>query len=106
MSRSVSTGNTHEGFFAEYGICQVVIKTDTDAFHGFQIRCIEHIASHLKGINLFACREGVGIVSHGVALVVVADSVAEINGVGCIGFQRILQFHNNSLTGSLYLGHL
>ena len=53
-------------------------------FDRFQILRFQHMPRYLHGINGSSCRETVGIVSHRIALVVIADGIREVDGVGGI----------------------
>ena len=55
---------------------------------------------------MFACREGIGIITQGITLVIVADSVAEIDGIGGIGLQRVYQINHYLLALRLDFRHL
>src|SRR3712207_2344664 len=50
--------------------------------------------------------ETIGVVAQRIALVVIADGVAEVDGISGIGLQRVDKFHLDSLARGLYLGHL
>ena len=55
---------------------------------------------------MVARREAEGVVAHGVALVVVADGIAEVHGIGGVGFQRVFQVDGDSTACGLDVGHL
>ena len=87
-------------------VCQIVVKSHHDTLDGFEVAGVEHVSCHFEGIDLLACREAVGIVAHRVTLVVVCDGVAEVDGVGRVLLQGVLQFHDDSLTSSFDFRHL
>ena len=83
-------------------------KSHHHPLDGLQVLGIEHSAGHLHGVNHIARTERIGVLSHRVALVVVLDGIAEVDGVGGIGLQRIKEVHLHALAlgphvGSLYL---
>ena len=47
----------------------------------------------------------IGIAAHRVILVVIANGIAEVDGIGGIRHERILQFNHNLLSCSLDIGH-
>ena len=106
MSTTVCTRYTKHGLGLESRIGKILVKTHRDTLDGFQIAGVEHIARNLQGINLVARRETISKRAHGVTLVVVADGIAEVDGVGSVGFQRVLQLHDHLLSRSLDLRHL
>ena len=105
VASAVSTRDTQHRLRLEGRIRQVIIESHLDAFDGFQIAGIEHIARHLESIYPLTCRKTIGIVAHRVALVVVADGITEVDGIGGVLFQGILQLHHNLLTRCLNLWH-
>ena len=86
MSVGVSAGYAQQGFGTEGRVCQVVIQANEYACHGVQVLGTEHMTRHLECVGLLACREGKRIVTHRVVLVVVADGIAEVDGIRHIGF--------------------
>ena len=73
------------------------IKSHQYAFDRLQVLGVQTVAAHLKGVDMVACREAESVVAHGVALVVVADGIAEVNGIGCVVLERILQLYDDTL---------
>ena len=71
-----------------------------------QVLGVKDVTCHFKRVNLVAGGEGKGIVTHGVPLVVVADGIAEVDGVGGVLLERILQVDDDALASGLYFGHL
>ena len=106
MPATVCTRNSQQGLCLESRIGKIIIKTNHYALNRLEIAGIENITGNLESIYLLASRETIGIVSHGIILVVIADSIAEIDGISGIGHQRILQFNNYLLSCSLDIRHL
>ena len=48
--------------------------------------------------------EGVGIVAKGVSLVVVADGIGKVDGVGGVLLERVFQFNHDFLACALDVG--
>ena len=87
MTSFVSTRDAQQGLGAEGGIGQVIVKSNADALYGFQVFCIQHIASHLKGVNLLASRERISKITKRVALVIVTDGIAKVDSIGGVRLQ-------------------
>ena len=87
VSTTVGTRYTQHRFGLEGRISQIIIQAYHDALDGFEIAGIEHIARYFEGINLFACGEAIGIATHRVILVVIADGIAEVDGISGIRHQ-------------------
>ena len=106
MSRPVSAPDTYHGLLLESRVGQIAVQSDGDTLDGLQVLGIDDTACHLEGVNLLACGEDEGIVAHRVALIVVGDGIAEVDGIGAVGLQRVLQLHDNLLVDNLDFGHL
>ena len=85
---------------------KVIVETYHQSLDGLQVLGIQAITAHLKGVDMVAGRETEGVVAHGVALIVVADGVAKVHGIGGVGFQRVFQVDGDSTACSLDVGHL
>ena len=96
MSAAVGSRHPEHRLFLEGTVGQVAVESYEDAFDGFQIFGLEHIASHLHGVDVLSGREAVGVVAQRVALVVVGDGVGEIDGVGGIGFERVVELYGDA----------
>ena len=103
---AVSTRHTEHRLGLEGRISQITVETYENAFHWFQITGIEHIARHFHRVNLVACREAIGIVPQRITLVVITDGITEVNGIGGICLERVLQFHHNTFACLFDLRHL
>ena len=113
MAAAVGTGDTEQRRFEEKRIfvehrrcCRLKgigygMESDEDALDGFQVPGFEHIARNFKCIDSVPRRERVGIVSQWITLVIVGDSIREVDGVSGIGFQRVLQFYKDAFTARL-----
>ena len=51
----------------------------------------------IEGVEDVACGEGVGIVLEDIALMEVFDGVAEVDGIGGVGPEVLLEFDDNRL---------
>ena len=105
MTSTVCTRDTHQWFRGKNSVRQIIIESDGDTFYRLQVAGIQHITSNLEGINLLTCREGKGIVTQGVALIIIGNGVTEVDGIGSVLLQCILQFHHNLLAGTLDFRH-
>ena len=83
----------------------VGIQAHQDALDRLQILGFEHTSRHLHGINHLARGETVGIVSHRIALVVIADGIREVDGIGGVGLEGIDERNGDSLSASLDFRH-
>ena len=106
MATTVGLRYSQHRLGLEGRICHITIKSDFYPLYRFQIACIKHISGYLKRINLIAGRETVSIVTHRIPLIVIADGIAEIDGVSGVLFQRVLQLHYDFLTRGIDLWHL
>ena len=102
---TVGTWHTDHGLGLESWVSQIIIQSYEDALYWFQITGIEYIARYLHRIDLLACREAIRIVSQRITLVVVYDSITEVYRISGVRLERVLQLHNNPLTGILDLRH-
>ena len=106
VAAAVCPRHTQQGLGLEGGVGQIVVESHEDALDWLQVAGIEHIARHLERVDPLTCGEGEGIVAHRITLVVVADGIAEVHGIGCVLLQRVLQFHHDLLACALDLRHL
>ena len=81
---TVGTAHSQHRFGAESRIGMVGIQSHQDTLDRFQILRFQHISRYLHRINGSTCRETIGVVSHRIALVVVADGIREVDGIGGI----------------------
>ena len=81
---TVGTAHSQHRLGSEGRIGMVGIQSHQDTLDRFQILRFQHMARYLHGINGSSRRETVGIVSHRIALVVIADGIREVDGVGGI----------------------
>ena len=100
----VGACHTEHGQGGESGVGKVVIESHEDTLDGFEGLGIDDIACHFQRVDHITGGETVGVVAHRVALVVVGDSIGEIHRVGGVGDQRVLDFHGDTIAGSLDLG--
>ena len=105
-SAAVGARDALQRLTGEDGVGEIAVESHQDAFYWFQVLGIKHISRHLHGVYLLAGREAVGIVAQGIALVVVGDGVAEVDGIGGIGLERVFQLDDDALSGRLDFGHL
>jgi len=101
----VGARHAQQWFGAEGRVGQVVVESHHDAGHGVQVLGAEHVARYFQRIGLLAGRESKGVVAQGVVFVVIADGVAEVNSIGHVGLQCILQFHDYFLALGGNVGH-
>ena len=106
MTATIRAGNAEQRFCAESRVGQIGIKTYADALDRLEIRSIYHIARHLEGINLFARREGIGIITQWVVFIVICNSITEVNRISGVGYQRVLQLYHDLLSRCLDFRHL
>ena len=102
---AVGARHPEEGFGGKGRVIQVVVQPHQDTLDGFEVHGIEHRTRHLEGVDALACREAIRIVAHRIALVVVGDGIREVDGIGCILLERILQFYHDFLSCRLYFRH-
>ena len=81
---TVGTAHSQHRLGSEGRIGMVGIQSHQDTLDRFQILRFQHMPRYLHGINGSSRRETVGIVSHRIALVVIADGIREVDGVGGI----------------------
>ena len=67
------------------------------ALDGFEVGGIEDAAGNLQRVDLRAGGEGVGIVAQRVVLGEVVDGIAEVDGIGGVRLQRVLQLDDDAL---------
>ena len=97
-SATVGACHTQKGLGGKGTVGKMTIEPHEDTLHRFEVLCIKNCPRHFKRIYLSASRETVGIVAHGVTLIVIGDGVREIDGIGCALFQRILERHDNAFS--------
>ena len=93
---TVGIGNGHH-----LGAHNPYLRTDNGLFV-----LVEHIAAHFHRVDFRTGREAIGVVAQRVALVVIGDGIGEVDGIGDIRLQRVLQFHFDALTRRLDFRHL
>ena len=106
-SGAVRTRDAAEGTLVEDGVVEERVdgeEADQHSLDGFQVGCIEHSARDFHGVYLAASAEAVGVVAHRVALVVVHDSVAEVDGVGGVSLQRVVERNLHVFAFGAYIG--
>ena len=106
VSARVGTSHTQHRFLDEARVFHLAIQSYEYSLDWFEIVCLHHVSRHLESVDVVAGREAVGVIAQGIALVVVADGIGEVDGVGGVGFQRVLQLHLYLLAGRLYFGLL
>ena len=96
MASAVGACDAQQRLGAEYRVGRVgLVESHGDALHGFEVFRLQNIAADLHRVDFPTRRKAVGIAAEWVALVVVGDGVGKVDGVGCVGLQRVLQFHEN-----------
>ena len=73
------------------------MQADDDVLHRLQVLGPQDDARHGQRVNLVACRERKGVAVQLVALVVVFDSVREVDDVGGVFFQGVTELHRHLL---------
>ena len=102
---AIGTAYTQHRLGLEGRIGMICVKTYQNTLDRLQILRFEHISRHLHRIDNFAGSETVGIVSHRIALVIIADGIGEVDGIGSIRLERIYQRNLNMLARSLDFRH-
>ena len=113
VAPAVGARNANHGFRGEERVALSAyltlrngrIEPHENTLDGLQILSFEHIARHFHRVDGLPRGEAVGVVAHRVVLVVVADGIGEIDGVGGVRFQRIKQLHLYVLSAGLDFGH-
>ena len=105
VATTVSTRDAQQRLGLESRVGEVIVKSHHHTLDRFKVAGIKHIAGHLKGINLLACGESIGVRPHRIAFIIISDGVTEVNGIGGVLLQRVLQLHNDFLARSLDLCH-
>ena len=105
MSLAVGARHPKERLRLKGAVGQIVIQSHENAFDRLHVRCLDNVSGDFQGVNLSARGETVGKISQRVSLVVVTDGVAEIDGVGGVGLERVLQFHDDALACRLDFRH-
>ena len=109
MATAVGAPQTQERRLAEKAVVPKAVagnQTHKDAFDRFQIGRRQHVARYLHRVDDVAGGEGEGVVAHRVALVVVLHSVGEVDGVGGVGLERVVEVHANLLALGTHVGGL
>ena len=104
-SCAIGAGHAVEGAGREGRVGRIAVESDKDALDGFKVARCQHAARDLHSVQLVACGEVVGEIAQGVALRGVGDGVGEVDGVGCVGQERVHEGHRNFLAQDLYFGH-
>ena len=84
---AVGACETKHWLRGERTVLQVGIESYENALDRFHVLRLHHIARHLKGVDMVAGGEAIGIVAQRIAFVVVGNGVREINGVGGVRHQ-------------------
>ena len=98
---SVGPCHAQHRFCLEGRVGGVGIETYENALDGFQVLCLDHKTGHFHCVYLLAGRETVGVVAQGISLIVVADGIAEVDGIGSVFAQAVFQFHGDAFAGAL-----
>ena len=104
-SSTVRTAYTQHRLGLERRISLIIIETYENTLDRFQILSLQHISRNLHRINDGTCRKTIGIVAHRISLVVVADSIREVDSISGIGFQRIDKRNMNTLSCAFDFRH-
>ena len=96
MASAVGACDAQQRLGAEYRVGRVgLVESHGDALHGFEVFRLQNIAADLHRVDFPARRKAVSITAKWVALVVVGDGVGKVDGIGCVGLERVFQFHEN-----------
>ena len=87
VAPAVGTRHTEHGLGFEGRVGEVVIEPYGDALDRLQVAGVKYIARHFEGVDLLARGEAIGERAHRIALIVVADGIAKIDGIGGVGLQ-------------------
>ena len=82
------------------------IQANEHALDRFHILCGKNMPRHFHRVYYSAGTETVGIETHGVALVVILDGVAEVHGICDIALQGVEQGNLDLLACRTHIGHL
>ena len=107
LTGTVGTRHTTEHPFPEDRVGEDGVRgieSDEHAFHGLQVFGIEHRASHFHRVYLGAGAEGVGVVAHRIAFVVVGDGIAEVDGIGGVCLQGVEECYLHALAVGTDIG--
>ena len=103
---AVRASHPLEGELGKRRIGKVGMQSHQYAFHRLQVGGIQHGARHSHRVETVACGEGVEEVLQRVALVIVLDGVAEVEGIGGVCLQGVLQGDDHLLAVCLDFGLL
>ena len=106
---SVGARYTRHGCGGEEGVTERTvgrIKPHHNSLHRLQVFGIQHGSRNLHRINGLARTEGIGVVSHWVALVVVLNGIAEVDGIGGVFLQIVKEVNLDTLSVGPHVGGL
>ena len=99
------TIGARDAFHGQPGECRVIetltIGSHQHMLHRLEVSCPQHDARDAHRVNLVARREREGISVQLVALVVVLDTVGEVDGIGSVGQHVVTKIDNNPLAQRL-----
>ena len=90
-----------KGHSGEGRVGQVALQAHYHTLHGLEVAGPQHDARHLQRVDAVARREGKAVVLEAVSLVIVADGITEVDGIGGVGQQRVVKVHGHSLAQAL-----
>ena len=98
---TVCTRNTIERFFGKSTIIQINMQPHHHPFNWFQVSSRQHSSGNFQCINSLPCRKRKRIITQWITLIIIYNSIREINGIGSIGFQWIHEINQNSSAACL-----
>ena len=106
VAPAVGATHTQHGQCTKSTVGQVGIQAHQSPFDGFQILGTDHVARHLHRINMVARREAIRVVAQRIALVIIGDGIAEVDGIRDIRLQRVYEFHVDKFARGFNFGCL
>ena len=100
LSFVVRTRSTVERQFHKSRIFQVLMQTDRDTGHRFQVFRIQQDTGNFQRIDHITGREGKREILEHILLVIVGDRIGKVDRIGRILFQCIFQLDHHLLSGS------
>ena len=97
----VRAGDAQERQFGESRVTQVVVDTDDDAFARLEVLRIQYDTRRLQSVDRRTGRESETVAVDGIFLGIIADSVAEVDGIGRAVAQAVGKLYEHAFAARL-----
>ena len=102
-AHGIRTTNAGKRHLQKCRVVHVLMDTDDDALLRIQIRGIIHLSAHFQGIDLRSRGESKRVIRERITLPIIANSIAEIEGVCGVAPKRVRKLNHHLLSAHLHV---